>query len=131
MNLIDRMAALLEDKKAKKKESGSGSGSARMSKSSHYPFKRKSLLGPRTLHRLRPPAPPPRKTRLHSRRNRWSCNKIAAYRQLCTGIAKDNKGQKLRIRIHQDYKKQYNKTFKHGRTLARAAARRQGRKSDV
>lgn len=108
----------------------SSSRGGQFSAGSHYPFKNKDSLGPTRIHKVRPPAPPPKRTRTHSRANRWSCEKVGSYKQLCTGIANDNKGAKLRINISRSYKKRYNKAFKRHRTLRRAEARRLGKASE-
>ncbi len=116
-----------EPSKTKQMAGGGGRQAAR----SHYPFKNKSTLGPTKIYRVRPPAPPPRGTRVHRRKHQWSCKKIESYKQMCTGIGQTNKGKKLKINIDRGYKKSYNKAFKRNRTLKRAEARRQGKQPTV
>lgn len=120
---VDKKKREVEKRAKGERRKGSQTGS-------HHPFKNRSELGPTKIHQVRPPAPPPKRTRVHRKRNRWSCSKIAAYKQKCVGVASDNKGQTLNINIDRQYKRTYNKAFKRYRTKKRAEARKLGVKAD-
>lgn len=68
----------------------------------HNPFQNKAKLGPGP------------RGGTNQRRNRWSCSG-SGYDQVCVGIAEDNNGQILRIRIDPEYKAQYNREYKRWR----------------
>ncbi len=67
--------------------------------SDHNPFQNKDHLGPG-----------PRGGRL-VKMERWSCSG-ASYEQTCVGIAEDNHGRILRIKINPEYKSSYNSEYK-------------------
>jgi hypothetical protein len=68
-------------------------------KSTHWPFKIKSKLGPG-----------PRGGR-NKQTDRWECT-CGNYICMCKGTGGDNKGQKKEVRIGREYKKEYNSLYK-------------------
>ncbi len=108
---VGKKAASAEKKATK----GGGGG-----QSQHNPFKRSSTLGPTTVPKTRPPAPPPRRTRVSKETGCWSCKKTSAYNQRCVGRCKKNRGKVVEIKIDREYKQRYNKAFKRHRTMSRA-----------
>ena len=65
----------------------------------HNPFQNKSRLGPG-----------PRGGTLREKK-RWECSGFG-YEQFCVGIAEDNQGRILRIKIDPEYKSKYNAEYK-------------------
>lgn len=77
----------------------------------HNPFQNKSRLGPG-----------PRGGTLREK-NRWQCSG-SGYEQICTGIAEDNAGRVIHIKINQEWKSTYNREYKRFQKNKRRRKRR-------
>ena len=74
-------------------------------RSGHWPFKRKSKLGPSNAKKF---GPPPGTSRSVKKADDWVCKKKGKYVQLCRGP----NGQKKIVKIDAGYKAGYNVAYR-------------------
>ena len=62
----------------------------------HYPFKRKAKIGPGPMNQTLRKA------------EEWDCTG-GSYEYICRGVGEENRGQRKKVKVDPEYKKEYNR----------------------
>jgi hypothetical protein len=118
-----------EPTKGKGKEEKPDKGDSGRWGKRNNPFKRKDTLGPTRAHEMEPPeGPPPKGTSVNRKTKKWACKsdpdndheKTGVVAQVCTGIAKSNRGEKRQVSRTKKARNHAQAKWKKWRTHQRA-----------